>query len=184
MTPFTLPLLNPGPLYNAGDYWIATLAYTIKIYFDFTGYSDIAIGVSALLGIDILENFDRPYWSSNISEFWRRWHMSLSSWIRDYAFIPLGGSRHGTARTLINLAGVMALAGLWHGASWHFVIWGLWHGVGLAIHRTWNVLALMRIATLPATAITFTFTFVAVGWILFASPTLGAALSAMRGLIP
>ncbi|PZR56400.1 MAG: MBOAT family protein [Candidatus Meridianibacter frigidus] len=178
MNPLIQPLLTPGPLYGWWDYVTGTLAYTAKIYFDFTGYSDIAIGCAALLGFQILENFDRPYWSQNISIFWRRWHMSLSSWIRDYIFIPLGGSHRGKVGTVANLTVVMALAGLWHGAAWHFVVWGLWHGAGLAAHRVWQLSIAKRLPVLGALAplsIVGTFAFVALGWVLFASPTLAIA---------
>jgi alginate O-acetyltransferase complex protein AlgI len=152
------------------------LAYAAKIYFDFTGYSDIAIGLAGLLGFRIPENFDRPYWAENISQFWRRWHMSLSSWIRDYIFIPLGGSRRGKLLTAVNLFIAMALAGLWHGAAWTFVLWGLWHGIGLAAHRAWSVAAVPRLAVLNsgtaqirALSIIATFLFVCFGWVLFAA---------------
>jgi alginate O-acetyltransferase complex protein AlgI len=176
MTLLTQPILTPGLPYATPDYWVAMLAYTAKIYFDFTGYSDIAIGVAALLGFRIPENFDRPYWAENISQFWRRWHMSLSSWIRDYIFIPLGGSRRGRVFTAINLFIAMALAGLWHGAAWTFVLWGLWHGVGLAAHRAWSVAAVPRVPVLNrgavqvrAVSIVATFLFVCFGWVLFAA---------------
>lgn len=158
------------------DYIAAVLAYTAKIYFDFTGYSDIAIGLSGMLGLKIPENFDRPYWAENISVFWRRWHMSLSTWIRDYIFIPLGGSRRPPLIAAINLFLAMALAGLWHGAAWTFVAWGLWHGFGLAAHRVWSnrvVPALAFMQNMPrlvrAASIVVTFVFVSVGWILFAA---------------
>ena len=159
------------------DYVVAVAAYAAKIYFDFSGYSDIAIGLSGLLGIKIPENFDRPYWAENISVFWRRWHMSLSTWIRDYIFIPLGGSRTPPLVTVLNLFIAMALAGLWHGAAWTFVAWGLWHGAGLAVHRIWStrVLPAARFLANPesplvnAASIALTFAFVAVGWILFAA---------------
>jgi len=189
MTPLTQPLLTPGAPYHTGDYWVGMLAYTAKIYFDFTGYSDIAIGAAGLLGYQILENFDRPYWAANISLFWRRWHISLSSWIRDYVFVPLGGSRRNKLLTIANLTFVMAVAGLWHGAQWHFVVWGLWHGVGLAAHRVWALTAAktkyvlaVHPLVLRGASVVATFAFVAFGWILFASPTLGAAYGAMRGM--
>ncbi len=189
MTPLTQPLLTPGAPYHTGDYWIAMFAYTAKIYFDFTGYSDIAIGMAGLLGFQILENFDRPYWSPNISLFWRRWHISLSSWIRDYIFIPLGGSRHNKVVTMINLAFVMAVAGLWHGAQWHFVVWGLWHGLGLAVHRVWSLTVAKTKFVLnfqpglaASVSIATTFAFVMFGWVLFASPTLAAAMGAVAGM--
>jgi alginate O-acetyltransferase complex protein AlgI len=176
MTLLTQPILTPGATYATPDYWVGMLAYTAKIYFDFTGYSDIAIGLAGLLGFRIPENFDRPYWAENISQFWRRWHMSLSSWIRDYIFIPLGGSRRGKLLTAVNLFIAMALAGLWHGAAWTFVLWGLWHGIGLAAHRAWSVAAVPRLAVLNsgtaqirALSIIATFLFVCFGWVLFAA---------------
>jgi alginate O-acetyltransferase complex protein AlgI len=176
MTLLTQPILTPGAIYTTPDYWVGMLAYAAKIYFDFTGYSDIAIGLAGLLGFRIPENFDRPYWAENISQFWRRWHMSLSSWIRDYIFIPLGGSRRGKLLTAVNLFIAMALAGLWHGAAWTFVLWGLWHGIGLAAHRAWSVAAVPRLAVLNsgtaqirALSIIATFLFVCFGWVLFAA---------------
>ena len=176
MTLLTQPILTPGATYTTPDYWVGMLAYTAKIYFDFTGYSDIAIGLAGLLGFRIPENFDRPYWAENISQFWRRWHMSLSSWIRDYIFIPLGGSRRGKVLTALNLFVAMALAGLSHGAAWTFVLWGLWHGIGLAAHRAWSVTAVPRLAVLNsgtaqvrALSIIATFLFVCFGWVLFAA---------------
>jgi len=191
MTPLTQPLLTPGPPYGTGDYWIAALAYSVKIYFDFTGYSDIAIGLAELLGFRIVENFDRPYWARNISNFWQRWHISLSSWIRDYLFIPLGGSRRKLGRVLLNLTVVMAIAGLWHGASWHFVVWGLFQGAGLAIHRAYGLVVpraiLARLGSSVAlhyVSVAATFVFVMLGWVLFASPSLAAAASVYRNLLP
>jgi len=183
MAPLVLPITDPGGApYGQIDAIVAILAYTVKIYFDFTGYSDIAIGLAGLLGIAIPENFDRPYWSANIGVFWRRWHMSLSSWIRDYIFIPMGGSRGRPLSTMLNLFVAMGLAGLWHGAAWTFVAWGLWHGAGLAIHRLWSThvvpaIALLRTPSRPIVALSTatTFAFVVVGWVLFAAPTFGAA---------
>ena len=115
--------------------WLGMLAYSLQIYFDFSGYSDMAIGMGKMLGFDFLENFDNPYWSKSIKEFWRRWHISLSSWFRDYLYIPLGGNRKGTLATYRNLAIVFLATGLWHGASWNFVVWGLWHGLFLIVER-------------------------------------------------
>jgi alginate O-acetyltransferase complex protein AlgI len=183
MTPLVLPITDPtGAPYGQIDAVVAMLAYTAKIYFDFTGYSDIAIGLANLLGFPIPENFDRPYRSANIAVFWRRWHMSLSTWIRDYVFIPMGGSRGRPLATATNLFAAMALAGLWHGAAWTFVVWGLWHGAGLAVHRLWTTrvvpaVAVLRTPSRPLTysSIAITFTFVVFGWILFAAPTFGAA---------
>lgn len=178
MSVLTQALVTPDAApFGRLDYVVAVLAYAAKIYFDFSGYSDIAIGLSGLLGIKIPENFERPYWAENISVFWRRWHMSLSTWIRDYIFIPLGGSRRPPLITMLNLLIAMALAGLWHGAAWTFVAWGLWHGVGLAIHRVWSIRVVPMLGVLsdprspfvkPA-SIALTFAFVAAGWILFAA---------------
>ncbi len=182
MSAFTGPIAHPGDPYGRLDYWVAALAYTVEIYFDFSGYSDIAIGLAGMLGLRIPENFEQPYRARNISEFWRRWHMSLSSWIRDYVFVPLGGSRGSAPFTTLNLVLAMALAGLWHGAAWTFVLWGLWHGAGLATHRMWGLLVVPRFAWLRggsqlvrAASVSTTFAFVVAGWILFAAPSLGTA---------
>src|SRR3954447_8805355 len=116
------------------------LGYAIQIYCDFSGYSDMAIGSARMLGFRFMENFQMPYSAVTITEFWRRWHISLSSWFRDYLYIPLGGNRSGVARTYINLMITMVLGGLWHGASWNFVFWGALHGAALAIHKAWITL--------------------------------------------
>ena len=115
--------------------WLGVTAYTLQLYFDFSGYSCMAIGLAMIFGFRFPENFNYPYISKSIQEFWRRWHISLSSWFRDYLYIPLGGNRHGTARTYFNLVLVFFLCGLWHGSSWNFVIWGLFHGSFLVIER-------------------------------------------------
>ena len=182
MTLLTQPILTPGTPYGPFDYWVGMLAYAAKIYFDFSGYSDIAIGFAGLLGVAIPENFERPYWAQNISQFWRRWHVSLSSWIRDYVFIPLGGSKRGRLTTSINLFLAMAIAGLWHGAAWTFVLWGLWHGVGLAAHRLWSANVVPRFQALAAgtpavraISLAATFLFVCFGWVLFATSTMANA---------
>ncbi len=115
--------------------WLAIISYTLQIYFDFSAYSDMAIGLARMFGFKILENFNYPYIAQNIQEFWRRWHISLSQWFRDYLYIPLGGNRKGSGRTYFNLILVFTLCGLWHGASWSFVIWGLYHGLFLVVER-------------------------------------------------
>ena len=126
--------LNPM---NAGSFeiWLGTIAFGIQIYGDFSGYSDIAIGAALILGFKIPKNFNKPYFAISPSDFWRRWHISLSSWLRDYLYIPLGGNKKSGSRTFANLFIVMFLGGMWHGASWNFVIWGLLHGAYLAIHK-------------------------------------------------
>jgi alginate O-acetyltransferase complex protein AlgI len=127
---------NPA-LFNTATVWCGVLAYTIQIYCDFAGYSDMAIGVARMIGYDLPENFKMPYISTNITDFWRRWHMTLSAWLRDYLYIPLGGNRHGPLLTYRNLFLTMLLGGLWHGASWNFVLWGGLHGTALAVHKLW-----------------------------------------------
>jgi alginate O-acetyltransferase complex protein AlgI len=142
--------------------WV--LAYSGKIYFDFSGYSDIAIGSGYLFGLKIPENFAWPYASRNINEFWRRWHVSLSSWIRDYVYIPLGGSRAGEGRTSLNLLLAFGVSGLWHGAAYNFVVWGLWHGALLVAHRAWSRAGFR----LPGVvAVPTTFLAVTIGWAFF-----------------
>jgi alginate O-acetyltransferase complex protein AlgI len=118
--------------------WIGLACYTLQIYFDFSGYSDMAIGLMRMFGFRVLENFNYPYVARSIREFWRRWHISLSSWLRDYLYIPLGGNRRGAGRGYVNLLITMGLGGLWHGASWNFLVWGLYHGALLAMHRAWR----------------------------------------------
>jgi alginate O-acetyltransferase complex protein AlgI len=124
---------DPG-IYDGWSALIATYAFTMQIYCDFSAYSEIARGSARIFGIDLMRNFDQPYLTGNISDFWRRWHISLSNWFRDYVYIPLGGNRKGTIRTLVNLTLTMFLSGLWHGAAWTFVLWGLYHGVLLLLH--------------------------------------------------
>jgi len=184
------PIVTPGTPYGHLDYWVGTLAYTAKIYFDFTGYSDIAIGTAGMLGLSIPENFERPYWAENIAAFWSRWHISLSTWIRDYVFIPLGGSRRPPVVVLVNLLIAMAISGLWHGAAWTFVIWGLWHGMGLAVHRVWSQAVVPRIPALNsgtlgirAASVVTTFAFVAFGWVLFATSSLASAGGVYAGML-
>jgi alginate O-acetyltransferase complex protein AlgI len=168
---------------NSGEAWLAALGYTVQIYFDFSGYSDMAVGLALLLGFRFPQNFDSPYQASNIAEFWRRWHMSLSFWLRDYLYIPLGGSRASTVIAGRNLLITMFLGGLWHGAAWTFVLWGLYHGILLASHA-----ALTRRAWVPrskALSVMATFLAVVVGWVFFRARSLGeafAVLGAMTGL--
>jgi D-alanyl-lipoteichoic acid acyltransferase DltB (MBOAT superfamily) len=153
--------------------WIGLLAYTIQIYFDFAGYSNMAIGLGVVLGFTFPRNFNLPYTSLSITEFWRRWHMSLSSWLRDYLYIPLGGNRGADIKTYRNLVTVFVLCGVWHGANWTFVLWGVWHGAFLVIER----LGLKsRLDRLPV-AIRWLYAFLAVigGWVLFRSADLATA---------
>lgn len=162
--------------------WLGAVAYSLQIYFDFSGYSDMAIGMGRIFGFKFLENFNYPYISSSITEFWRRWHISLGSFFREYVYIPLGGNRRGKARQILNLAIVWALTGLWHGASWNFIAWGIYYGVLLIIEKQiWGALDkipvfLRHIATLFI---------VIIGWVLFYHESLAEGLhhiSAMLGL--
>lgn len=152
--------------------WGAMLGYTFQLYFDFSAYSEMAVGLGHWLGLDLPINFNRPYRSHNISEFWTRWHITLSSWLRDYLYIPLGGSRQGNARTLVNLVITMFLGGLWHGAGWTFVAWGLYHGLLLVIYHTTRERNLIRWRPLSWA---LTFVGVVFGWVLFRAETFGMA---------
>ncbi len=135
----TIDLVFKDPAaFDAASNWIALILYHVQIYCDFSGYSDMAIALAGLLGYKLTLNFDFPYLSSNIAEWWRRWHISLSSWFRDYLYIPLGGNRRGRWRTYLNLYIVFLLCGLWHGANWNFLAWGAFHGTLLTVHRAWS----------------------------------------------
>ncbi|HTK96326.1 MAG TPA: MBOAT family O-acyltransferase [Terriglobales bacterium] len=154
--------------------WLGVLGYTFQIYFDFSAYSDMAVGLAHLLGIQFPMNFNSPYKAVNISDFWRRWHISLSTWLRDYLFIPLGGSRKGVARTALNLFITMFLGGLWHGANWTFVCWGLYHGVLLAGYHLLRDRGLVPKSEWASRAVTFLM--VVFGWVFFRSATLTQAM--------
>jgi alginate O-acetyltransferase complex protein AlgI len=163
--------------------WFGAVGYSLQLYFDFSGYSDMAVGLAYLLGFRFPQNFDSPFKARNIAEFWRRWHMSLSFWLRDYLFIPLGGSRHGRARTLRNLLITMFLGGLWHGASWTFVVWGLLHGIYLVVHSVLRGRGLTPRSAVVNRVVTFVA--VVVAFVIFRAPNLATAgdmLAAMAGL--
>ena len=165
--------------------WIATLAYSAQIYADFSGYSDMAIACAALLGYELPLNFRHPYFARSLAEYWQRWHISLSTWLRDYLYIPLGGNRGTNLRTQINLMLTMLLGGLWHGAGWNYVIWGGMHGVGLAVHRAWSrafsedhpLRRPMRFLGMP-----LTFAFICAGWAFFRATNLGDSADMLQGL--
>lgn len=168
---------NPGE-FSSATVCAGVVAYSIQIYCDFSGYSDIAIGVSRIIGFDLPENFNMPYAATSITEFWRRWHMTLSRWLRDYLYIPLGGNRGGSWSTYRNLFITMLLGGLWHGSSWTFVAWGAWHGVGLAIHkalRPGDKGPRTRIGSLSGWACTYAF--VCLGWVFFRAQTFSDAIT-------
>lgn len=174
--------------YAVFDYltlWVAAFCYTIQIYCDFCGYSNMAIGSARMLGFHINENFDWPYLSQNITEFWRRWHISLSYWLRDYVYIPLGGNRKGKMRSYFNQLLTMVLGGLWHGANWTFIVWGIWHGLLLCSHKFW----LQKRNTIHPTntfirssCIILTLFCVMLGWIIFRANTCQQAYYFIKGM--
>ncbi len=157
--------------------WVAAIFYTLQIYYDFSGYSDMAIGLGKMFGFDFLENFNYPYLSDSIKEFWRRWHISLSSWFKEYLYIPLGGNRKGKVRTYINLLIVFATTGLWHGASWNFVGWGLYHGFFLVVERMGFGKILEKSKVLSRI---YTLLVVTVGWVFFRADGLGQGLQIVK----
>ena len=168
----TLPVLTA---------WIGLAAFTLQIYFDFSGYSDMAIGLGRMFGFHFLENFNYPYTAVSVTDFWRRWHISLSSWFREYVYIPLGGNRHGALKQLRNLLIVWMLTGIWHGASWNFVVWGLYFGVWLALEK----FVLRRwLDKLPRFfQHVYTMLIVMVSWAIFAFDSLSAGVSYLRALV-
>lgn len=153
--------------------WLAALCYTFQIYYDFSGYSDMAIGLGKMLGFNFPENFRQPYRSQSITEFWRRWHITLSSWFKDFVYVPLGGNRKGVARTYVNLIIVFLITGFWHGAAWNFVIWGIYHGCFIILERVFKNKLTLRLPSFLKGA--WTFTIVMFGWVLFRSPSLDVA---------
>jgi D-alanyl-lipoteichoic acid acyltransferase DltB (MBOAT superfamily) len=166
---------------------IATYAYAVQIYADFSGYTDIAIGIALLLGFSFPQNFDSPYAATSLQDFWRRWHMTLSRWLRDYVYIPLGGNRKGPSRTYVNLLLTMLLGGLWHGAAWTFVVWGGIHGVGLAAERWWSGRRVSRERRAPSARRTWlarivTFHVVCLAWIFFRADSFELAWEMLTGL--
>jgi alginate O-acetyltransferase complex protein AlgI len=163
---------------DASHAWLAVVCYTLQIYFDFSGYSDMAIGLGRMFGFRFPENFRWPYIADTVQEFWRRWHMTLSSWFRDYLYVPLGGNRVSPARTYGNLVAVFFLCGLWHGASWNFVIWGLFHGTFLVIERLGLAPALKRLW--PPLRHAYLLLVVMVGWVFFRAETLAGAIAFLR----
>ena len=181
--------------YNALSSWIGVLSYTVQIYCDFSGYSDMALACAGLLGYKLCLNFNFPYFASSITDFWRRWHISLSTWLKDYLYIPLGGNRGGKLFTYRNLMLTMVLGGLWHGAAWTFVIWGFLHGIALIVHKEWVAVSkrLPKVLSTSSTlgwlgaiwSVALTFYWVCITWIFFRADSLASAkvvLSAFVGL--
>lgn len=160
--------------------WLGILAFAFQIYFDFSGYSDMAVGLGKILGFNFPENFDYPYMSKSVSEFWRRWHITLGTWFRLYVYYPLGGNRKGLPRTIINLAIVWTLTGLWHGASWNFVLWGMYFGVLIIIEKLFLGDILKKIP--PAISTIYTFLAVLFGWVLFDTNTLTDAARYLKAM--
>ncbi|WP_243040970.1 MBOAT family O-acyltransferase [Dyella sedimenti] len=165
---------------HTADAWLGVLAYTAQLYFDFSGYSDMAIGLGLMMGFRFVENFNQPYISQSITEFWRRWHMSLSAWLRDYLYIALGGNRKGTLTTYRNLMLTMLLGGLWHGASWNFLLWGGWHGLVLCVERVFGVAPSATRFRPHRWALTLLL--VMLGWVMFRAGSVVNALHLYRAM--
>jgi D-alanyl-lipoteichoic acid acyltransferase DltB (MBOAT superfamily) len=192
IAPYVAPLFNlPGagvaPTFL--EAWCGALAYTFQLYFDFSGYSDMAVGLSLLFGVKLPINFHSPYQAVNIIDFWRRWHITLSRFLRDYLYVPLGGNRKGPSRRYMNLLMTMLLGGLWHGAGWTFVLWGLLHGVYLCVNHAWHALRMAlgqdvgrSTAWGRALACTLTFAAVVVGWVVFRADSVSSATALLRGM--
>ena len=171
--------LIPGDVLDCKTAWIGIVAYSLQIYFDFSGYSDMAIGIGRMLGFSFKENFDLPYISKSVQEFWRRWHISLSSWFKEYLYIPLGGSRVSEKRTYFNIMVVFAATGIWHGAGLNFIIWGLYYGVLLILER-WKLKKFLSLPELGWLARIYTLLAVMTGWVFFRAETLPEALAYCR----
>jgi D-alanyl-lipoteichoic acid acyltransferase DltB (MBOAT superfamily) len=188
MAAFADPIFADPTNYSSFELLVGAYAFSLQIFFDFSAYSQIAIGSARLFGINLSQNFNAPYLAANIVDFWRRWHMTLSRWLRDYLYIPLGGSRVSPARTYINLFATMVLGGLWHGANWTFVIWGAYHGALLSIshylrERRAGQTELPIAPSMQVLSIIATFHLVTLGWIIFRAPNMETALAYVIGLI-
>ena len=171
-----------APVPTLADAWLGAVAYTIQLFFDFSGYTDMAIGLALMIGFVFPENFNDPYVSRSITEFWKRWHMSLSNWLREYLYVSLGGNRKGLVRTYVNLFLTMLLGGLWHGANWTFVLWGAWHGAILVLERYWE----QRFGSplLPGwLRVVKTMLLVMVGWVLFRAADISGATRMFSGML-
>lgn len=168
----------PGSELTCWITWIGAVSYAFQIYYDFSGYSDMAIGLGKLFGFNFPENFKSPYRAVSVRDFWRRWHITLSTWFRDYVYIPLGGNKHGTLRTAMNLTLVFFLCGLWHGASWNFAVWGIYHGLFLSLERSSGGRAIERAPYVVQRA--YTLIVVLIGWIFFRANDLPHALTLLN----
>jgi alginate O-acetyltransferase complex protein AlgI len=171
-----------APTPSLADAWLGAVAYSIQLFFDFSGYSTMAIGLALMIGFKFPENFNDPYLSVSITEFWKRWHMSLSNWLREYLYVPLGGNRKGVLRTYLNLFLTMLLGGLWHGANWTFLVWGAWHGAILAAERYWGE----KFGVLPMPhwlRVLKTMLLVMIGWVFFRAANLTEAGKMFKGML-
>jgi alginate O-acetyltransferase complex protein AlgI len=171
---------DAAPTLNLIEAWITSLSYTFQLYFDFSGYTDMAIGAALLFNIRLPQNFNSPYKATSIQDFWRRWHMTLSRFLRDYIYIPLGGNRKGSVRTYGNLMATFLLGGIWHGAGWTFVFWGFLHGLALVIHRLWSTLGIRMPVWL---AWFITFNFINVTWVFFRAKEFDDAIKVLKGMV-
>lgn len=174
------PLFLASASLTFGEAWTAALGFSFQLFLDFSAYTEMAIGIALMFGLVLPENFNRPYIAIDIQEFWRRWHISLSTFIRDYLYIPLGGSRNGRLRYVAATFGTMGLCGLWHGAGWTFIAWGVWHGVGLIVCHAWRSL---RTPLPQAVAWAVTILFVVFGWVLFRSREFGSAVAIWQSMV-
>jgi D-alanyl-lipoteichoic acid acyltransferase DltB (MBOAT superfamily) len=174
------PVFENLPEYRGLSLVITVFFYSWQIYADFSGYTDMARGISRMLGIELLENFRQPYLASSVGDFWRRWHMSLSSWLREYVYFPLGGSRAGFVRTSLNLMVVFLLCGLWHGAGWTFVLWGAFHGIVLVWERIAKIVSSERVRIPNIVGMLYTYTLVCISWVLFRANSLNDAFYIYR----
>lgn len=177
---YTQVLENEISSLSVASAWIGIFCYTLQIYFDFSGYSDMAIGLGKMLGFDFIQNFNFPYSAKSVTDFWRRWHISLSSWFRDYVYIPLGGNRKGTARTIINLLIVWSLTGLWHGAAWNFIVWGAYYGVLLILEKYVFSSLIEKMPTFLRHILTMGT--VIIGWVFFSCENLTAAFTYLKSM--
>ena len=179
---FVNPVWGNHAVYDTATIWLAVLAYTLQIYCDFSGYSNMAIGFSRLVGYELCENFKLPYLSASITDFWRRWHISLSTWLRDYLYIPLGGNRKGVARSYLNQMITMLLGGLWHGAAWTFVFWGAWHGAALVVSKWFKRRYGDRFSIPEIIGVVLTLFVVIIGWIFFRSESFPQAFAIIKSM--
>ena len=176
---FVDDVFNSTVAFNTATVILASISYSLQIYFDFSGYSDMAIGISKTLGFDFKPNFNLPYISRNMSEFWKRWHISLSSWFQDYLYIPLGGSRMGEVKTYFNLMTVMLISGLWHGAGWTFVVWGGGHGIACCLNKAFG--KKMKVLG-PFVNALLTFIVVSLLWVVFRADSISTAEKVWIGM--